>query len=129
MDFILKAFFKCLDTYRFAPHHVIHNADGSYLLVFTNLPPNLDIRICNATIEEPLSEEERESFKKMNRKYGIDKNIYQPKKIRIATSIEGEKTSNKHTRSIKILLDKNNYAKKINKIDFILRTYLERNFK
>ena len=106
MEFLMQAFLRKLKGYSFLDFSYHQELDGSYLFIFRSLPPEVDVKIVRKTIKVHIMDDEKGNPIMEDRS--------------ICMLLE-----NGLARSIKIVFDKNTYAKKMNFLDVIFRDYSE----
>lgn len=107
MEFLMQAFLRRLKDYSFLDYSYHKGLDGSYIIVFKSLPPEVDVKIVSKRISiHTMNDEEGNPI---------------VEKMPICIPIE-----NGPQRSIKVVFNKMTYAKKMNFLDIVFRQYSEK---
>lgn len=106
MNFIIDVFIRVLEHHKLNFESKILD-DGTYQIDFIDLPIELDMHLCKAEFEK--------DFK-------IDKE-YTRCVVRCCVPIQNGKS-----RSIRVVLDRDTYAEKLNAIDPIIRAFISKQY-
>lgn len=121
MHYLIQAFLLKLNNYKdFLKFKCIDNKNNTYYVDIYDIPSDLDIELCNATIEVPYTDEEIEVINR--NKYLKRVENYQSNNIKVAIPLIVE-----DKRLIRFKLEPKTYAKVILRIDYILWHYMEKN--
>ena len=121
MHYLIQAFLLKLNNYKdFLKFKCIDNKNNTYYVDIYDIPSDLDIELCNATIEVPYTDEEIEVINR--NKYLKRVENYQSNNIKVAIPLIVE-----DKRLIRFKLEPETYAKVILRIDYILWHYMEKN--
>lgn len=111
MDYLIEHFIRVLDSYKTLRKKYTRNSDGSYTIDIYDIPPELDLELSRLSYDEVIGQKETKD--KHGRVIGVEK-ITQTTMCFVGIG-EG--------LNLRLVLDKDTYAKKMNLIDPILRRY------
>lgn len=115
MEYLIQAFIRKLNEYTFIKA-LYQKVDGQHQIVLFNIPTRIDVKLVNESIPIIVGYQDKSTTVR-GHTYSYKEKIVKDEKMVIPQfdHING--------RSLKIVLDRETYAKKINKIDVILREY------
>lgn len=120
MHYLIQAFLLRLNNYKdFLKFNCIDNKNNTYYVDIYDIPSDLDIELCNATIEVPYTDEEIVAINKNKYLRHVEK--YQSNHVKVAIPFIFD-----DKRMVRFRLEPETYAKVLLSIDYILRHYMEK---
>lgn len=115
MEYLIQAFIRKLNQYSFIKP-LYQKVNGKHEILLFDIPTRVDVKLVNESIPVIVGYEEKTTTVK-GYTYSYKEKIVKYEKM-VTPQFD-----HINGRTLKVILDKETYAKKINKIDIILREY------